>query len=638
MKQNSIMSIERNMSLTGEPPKTINTQQKIASAIGLIGLFIILAGLFNPVFPNKTLFLSLALGLMAIGIIWFARAEYLNKQAGIKNDGVMFKSLTARGLWAWVLGIGLTLFYVVLYWFPAFLGLTEEGDNVGIIALFDPLSKFISGNPASQWFVYGTLYTLAILAFGYKFILKYRHNRYEILRTISVMFFQLAFAFVIPEILVRLNQPYYDFKNVWPLNYDLFAGYKINEFLSAGNVGLIMLIFGILSVFVITPILTYKFGKRWYCSWVCGCGGLAETAGDSFRHLSDKSMVAWKVERWVIHSVVVFATVMTTAVVFSYLRENESANISEYSNLTETVVFMSDTEGKAIGDRILAAQEAGATAVVFLNEDATAQPPSINKTEGITIDYIVASQQENEAALQDVKAGKTATFLNDYPNGTDLTVSQGQKTSFYDNLWLSKEFFVWFVIGLLTLVFAGVMLFKREELAKDAKYGAVGYFVVVLSILLFTYFSQPWKLFLFDAYQLRKGYGFLIGAVFSGVIGVGFYPILGSRVWCRMGCPMAAILGFQQRLFSKFRITTNGGQCISCGNCSTYCEMGIDVRAYAQKGENIVRSSCVGCGICSAVCPRGVLKLENDGMNGRIDSNHVLLGNDVDLMEYVNNK
>ncbi|MGB0949646.1 MAG: 4Fe-4S binding protein, partial [Marinirhabdus sp.] len=104
------------------------------------------------------------------------------------------------------------------------------------------------------------------------------------------------------------------------------------------------------------------------------------------------------------------------------------------------------------------------------------------------------------------------------------------------------------------------------------------------------------------------------------------------------GCPMAAILGFQQRLFSRFRITTNGGQCISCGNCSTYCEMGIDVRAYAQKGENIVRSSCVGCGICSAVCPRGVLKLENGPTEGRINSNEILLGNDVDLMALVNKK
>lgn len=110
---------------------------------------------------------------------------------------------------------------------------------------------------------------------------------------------------------------------------------------------------------------------------------------------------------------------------------------------------------------------------------------------------------------------------------------------------------------------------------------------------------------------LRQWYGFFIGAVFSGVVGVGFYPLLGSRVWCRFGCPQAAILGFVQRFFSRFRITTNGGQCMSCGNCSTYCEMGIDVRAYAEKGENIVRSSCVGCGICAAVCPRGVLKLEN---------------------------
>ena len=101
---------------------------------------------------------------------------------------------------------------------------------------------------------------------------------------------------------------------------------------------------------------------------------------------------------------------------------------------------------------------------------------------------------------------------------------------------------------------------------------------------------------------------------------------------------MAAMMGFQQRLFSRFRITTNGGQCISCGNCSTYCEMGIDVRAYAQKGENIVRSSCVCCGICSALCPRGFLKLENGPLKGRIDSNQVLLGNDVDLMNLVNQK
>jgi polyferredoxin len=630
-------TLQKNMALTGEPPKTINTQQKFASVIGLAGLAILFIALFNVDLPNKTLWLTTSILAMAGGIVWFSIAAYSNTHPGIKNDGVYFKSLSSRGFWAWLLGITLTLFYVVLYWFPQYLGLEQNGDNGGVIALFDPLSKLISGNPASQWFVYGTLYTLAILTFGIKFIYKYRHNRYEILRTISVMFFQLSFAFMIPELLVRFNMPYYDFKNIWPLNYDLFAGYKLDEFISAGDVGLIMLIFGALSILVITPILTYKYGKRWYCSWVCGCGGLAETAGDPFRHLSDKRQVAWKIERWVVHSVVVFVTVMTTAVVFAYLRGNESDSISEWSGLESKVVLLSATEGKPLGERIMAAQNAKAHSVYFIKEQQAAPAPEISNASEISIPFFIISENKNEIALQRIKAGYGGTLVLDNNSKEQVTVDSQKEVSVYDNLWISKEFFIWFVIALLTAVFAWTMLFKREELAKDAKYGAIGYFVVVISILLFTYFSSPGKLFFFDAYQLRKAYGFIIGAMFSGVIGVGFYPIFGSRVWCRFGCPMAAILGFQQRLFSRFRITTNGGQCISCGNCSVYCEMGIDVRAYAQKGENIVRSSCVGCGICSAVCPRGVLKLENGPLKGRIEGNEILLGNDVDLMKHVNN-
>jgi ferredoxin len=55
--------------------------------------------------------------------------------------------------------------------------------------------------------------------------------------------------------------------------------------------------------------------------------------------------------------------------------------------------------------------------------------------------------------------------------------------------------------------------------------------------------------------------------------------------------------------------------------------MGIDVKAYAQRGENIVRASCVGCGICSAVCPRGVLKLENTDEENRLNNNPITIGN-----------
>src|SRR5690554_3725546 len=110
-------SIQRNMSLTGEPPKTINVQQKIASAIGLLGLTILVLAILNVDFPNKSLWLTTSLTAIAGGTIWFSIAAYANKHAGIKNDGVYFKSLTSHGFWAWILGIGLTLFYVLLYWF-----------------------------------------------------------------------------------------------------------------------------------------------------------------------------------------------------------------------------------------------------------------------------------------------------------------------------------------------------------------------------------------------------------------------------------------------------------------------------------------------------------------------------------------
>ena len=73
---------------------------------------------------------------------------------------------------------------------------------------------------------------------------------------------------------------------------------------------------------------------------------------------------------------------------------------------------------------------------------------------------------------------------------------------------------------------------------------------------------------------------------------------------------MAALLGLLQK-FGRFRIRVKRHMCISCGMCSKYCEMGIDVRSYAQANRSFTRASCVGCGLCSEVCPRGVLRLEN---------------------------
>ncbi|MCB0629693.1 MAG: hypothetical protein KDD15_08170, partial [Lewinella sp.] len=163
-----------------------------------------------------------------------------------------------------IAGVYLIGFYVLLYWAPEHI--------TPWMRMSDPLSRSLNGGPASQWFVYGMLYTVIVLVMGVRMLAKYRHNRYQIIRTFSVMFFQTAIAFILPEILVRLNQPYFDFKNIWPLNYAFFFDYNLDSLIQNGTLGIFMLVWGILLIIVAVPLFTYFYGKRWYCSWVCGCG------------------------------------------------------------------------------------------------------------------------------------------------------------------------------------------------------------------------------------------------------------------------------------------------------------------------------------------------------------------------------
>ncbi|MGB0895882.1 MAG: 4Fe-4S binding protein [Flavobacteriaceae bacterium] len=411
---------------------------------------------------HKGVFWWLTFGLGIFGALLYIIPSIVTLgPKGIKNNSIYSSSATNRGWIGWLAFVFLTAFYIILYFTPDYI--------VNWTYIVDPISLALNGNLASQWFLYGFLYCVVMVVMAIRMYIKYRHNNYQILRTTSVLFFQIVFAFLIPEIMVRFQMPWYDFKNIFPLDYDFFFKWNLNDLINSGGIGIFILVWGIALTLIAVPILVYFFGKRWYCSWVCGCGGLAETLGDPYRQLSNKSLNAWKLERWMIHSVLVFVLGMTLMTLYSFFTDNN---------------------------------------------------------------HIV-----------------------------------GIKTS-----------------------------------------------------------------------TVQDAYSFLIGSIFAGVIGTGFYPIFGNRVWCRFGCPLAAYMGLIQRFKSRFRITTNGGQCISCGNCSTYCEQGIDVRAYAQKGENIVRASCVGCGVCAAVCPRGVLKLENGSEDGRINPTEILLGNDVDLMQLLNKK
>lgn len=306
----------------------------------------------------------------------------------------------------------------------------------------------LAASDFSRWSVYGLLYSLAIGVGGAYVSWKYRHNKYQVVRTLVVMFIQMSFAFSIPILLKFFSHPEFYFSYLWPLKYDYLDP---NNFEYYGEVFVLWGFFGSL---LLVPVMSILFGKRWYCSWVCGCGGLANTFGEPWRHLSAKSGIAWKIEKVSIHTVMILS-ILTTA-----------------------------------------------------------------------------------------------------------------------------YYFATFVIG-------------GEEMNATAS-------------------------------KFRQYYGWIVVASLSGALGTGLYPIGGTRIWCRFFCPMAAILGLFQKL-GRYRIKVKKDMCISCGMCSTYCEMGIDVRAYAQANQTFTRASCVGCGLCAEVCPRGVLRLENGWKKGPQELNWMSL-------------
>ena len=182
--------------------------------------------------------------------------------------------------------------------------------------------KFLSfmDRPWSFW--YTVLYTSLITIFGlqamYRWGLK-RKDKFQIWRYISLISFQWIFFFLIPEFLFQYAVKYqwvgarlandptfadqawrsYGIIYAWPLFFYTFF-YNPNQ---------IWIVWGLLLTLVIIPWLVLFQGKR-YCSWICGCGGLAETLGDRWRHLAPKgkASIHWE---WMNLAVLIFAAGVT---------------------------------------------------------------------------------------------------------------------------------------------------------------------------------------------------------------------------------------------------------------------------------------------------------------------------------------
>jgi NosR/NirI family transcriptional regulator, nitrous oxide reductase regulator len=157
-------------------------------------------------------------------------------------------------------------------------------------------------------------------------------------------------------------------------------------------------------------------------------------------------------------------------------------------------------------------------------------------------------------------------------------------------------------------------LAPRGKTAQQAE--LIGRLILLLAI--------PVTFFLFvDLWQFTKGETFASASAFSqgwydlmvdfwlaSVLGVALYPYLGNRFWCRFFCPLRALMELLAKWFSKLSIKAND-KCIGCGECTRYCQMGIDVQRFAQRGQELHNgnSACIQCSVCIDVCPMEVLSI-----------------------------
>ena len=118
------------------------------------------------------------------------------------------------------------------------------------------------------------------------------HQRW---RFASIIFFQIFFFILVEVILINVMAIFGGeevAKHYWrgwglaqpfPLFYNTpFWWYDDPTWLKYSFVGS-----GALLTFVVIPLFVRWQGMR-FCTWVCGCGGLAETLGDTWRDLSPK--------------------------------------------------------------------------------------------------------------------------------------------------------------------------------------------------------------------------------------------------------------------------------------------------------------------------------------------------------------
>lgn len=232
-----------------------------------------------------------------------------------------------------------TMSWVVLgslFLFFAFVYMGKSGKADVIWPGFSKVRAWIEANVGlgrlQMYQLWSLVYSIGIVGFGAKAIWKYQtkfrdaeQGYHQTKKLLSLMVFQVVFLFILPEFVLH-NWRAYGIVLAWPLNLnpDSYAGFvsswnaghELKPLVWINGIGLnenhLYFAWTVFLTLALLPILVWRRGMS-YCTWICSCGGLAETVGDDWRQFSPKGPANTKRERFIYVVLGATALIMMTS-------------------------------------------------------------------------------------------------------------------------------------------------------------------------------------------------------------------------------------------------------------------------------------------------------------------------------------
>jgi thioredoxin reductase/ferredoxin len=234
------------------------------------------------------------------------------RRSGIRIAGEMHRAQWAAlslfvlfcvWLYNWKSGGSMSQLFADRHWFPFNLPdlLSRAGGAIAADARTpSTLLGTIAISASGPSFWYTLAYSTVVVIFGLKRIRR-RKTPYVTAQTATLMLVQVLPLFLLPEIILpqlayhgllprglldalfpvvtyghgREFWRAYGLILAWPLDvYNIFTHDPLWWWIGIGA----------LQTLVLIPLGIYFFGKGVYCGWICSCGALAETLGDTHRH------------------------------------------------------------------------------------------------------------------------------------------------------------------------------------------------------------------------------------------------------------------------------------------------------------------------------------------------------------------